>query len=82
MFGSTNQLLGGLALLAVSVWLRRTGKPMWVTLLPMIFMVSVTLLSLLQLVAHHGVSLVGTIGAALLVLAVLLLVEAARALMK
>jgi len=80
VFGSTNQLLGGLALLAISVWLRRTGKPMWVTLLPMVFMVSVTLLSLLQLVSKHGVSLVGTIGAALLVLAVLLLVEAARAL--
>ena len=80
VFGSTNQLLGGLALLAISVWLRRTGKPMWITLLPMMFMVSVTLLSLLQLVAKHGVSLVGTIGAALLVLAVLLLVEAARAL--
>ena len=81
VFGSTNQLLGGLALLAISVWLRRTGRPMWVTLLPMIFMVSVTLLSLLQLVTKHGLSLVGTIGAALLVLAVLLLVEAARALM-
>ena len=81
VFGATNQLLGGLALLAVSVWLRRTGKNAAVTLIPMVFMISVTLLALVQLVLKHGLTLVGTIGAALLVLAVLLLMEAVRALM-
>ena len=81
VFGSTNQLLGGLALLVITVWLKRTGRPIWPTLYPMLFMVSATLLSLGQLIWLHGLTLIGTIAAALFVLAVLLLWEAARALM-
>ncbi len=81
VFGSTNQLLGGLALLVITVWLKRTGRPIWVTLFPMLFMVSATLLSLGQLVWLHGLTLIGTIAAALFVLAVLLIWEAMRSLM-
>jgi carbon starvation protein len=80
VFGSTNQLLGGLALMVISVWLHRTGRPAWVTLIPMAFMVCATTLSLAQLAWHHGVSLVGIIAGVLLLLAVVLLVEAGRAL--
>lgn len=46
MFGSANQLLAALALLAVTVWLTKTKKQRWFTLLPMLFMFAVTLSSL------------------------------------
>jgi carbon starvation protein len=46
IFGSANQLLAALALLAVTVWLYRIGVNPLFTLLPMIFMFAVTLSSL------------------------------------
>ncbi|MEQ8770688.1 MAG: carbon starvation protein A [Phycisphaerales bacterium] len=42
VFGATNQLLGGLALLVLTVWLVRRGRPPWVTALPMVFMLAMT----------------------------------------
>jgi carbon starvation protein len=42
VFGATNQLLGGLALLVVTVWLVRHNRPIWVTALPMVFMLAMT----------------------------------------
>ena len=42
MFGTTNQLLAGLALLTVSLFLYKLGRPVLYTLLPMIFMLVVT----------------------------------------
>lgn len=38
LFGTTNQILGALTLLAITVYLMRRGKPIVYTLLPMIFM--------------------------------------------
>lgn len=46
IFGSANQLLAAIALLAVTVWLYKTGKNALFTLIPMIFMFVVTLASL------------------------------------
>lgn len=46
IFGSANQLLAALALLAVTVWLYKTGVNAMFTLIPMIFMFAVTLSSL------------------------------------
>jgi len=46
LFGTSNQLLAGLTLLGVSVWLRRTGRPCWFTILPMLFMMTITVWSL------------------------------------
>lgn len=43
LFGTTNQLLAGLGLLTVSVWLRRNGRPAIWTLVPMVFMMGMTL---------------------------------------
>jgi carbon starvation protein len=37
LFGTTNQLVAGITLLVVSVWLRRLGRPVVYTLVPMIF---------------------------------------------
>ncbi|MFH1259786.1 MAG: carbon starvation CstA family protein [Elusimicrobiota bacterium] len=47
IFGASNQLLASLTLLAVSVWLIKTGKNALYTILPMIFMLTVTLWALL-----------------------------------
>jgi carbon starvation protein len=46
IFGSANQLLAALALLAVTVWLIKTGVNPVFTLVPMVFMFAVTLSSL------------------------------------
>lgn len=42
IFGATNQLLGGLALLVITVWLVRKRVPVWATALPMVFMLAMT----------------------------------------
>ncbi len=42
IFGTSNQLLAALTLVAVSVWLWRTGRPVWFALLPAIFMILTT----------------------------------------
>lgn len=46
LFGTSNQLLAALTLLAITVWLRITGKPSWFTFLPMLFVIAVTVYSL------------------------------------
>ncbi len=42
LFGTTNQLLAGVTLLVVSVWLKRTGRAYVYTLVPMILVSSAT----------------------------------------
>src|SRR5688500_11477323 len=42
IFGTSNQLLASLTLVGVSVWLWRTGRPVWYTLLPAMFMIAST----------------------------------------
>jgi len=43
LFGTTNQILAGLGLLTVSLFLYRTGKPIIYTLIPMVAMMVLTL---------------------------------------
>ena len=43
LFGTTNQLLGGLARLVITVWLAKTKKPTWLTYWPMMFLFSMTI---------------------------------------
>lgn len=78
VFGSTNQLLGALALLTTSVWLRQTGRKTVYVVLPMVFMFAVTLLALVQLVGQYRSNVVGIIAGFLFILAVILLFEAIR----
>ena len=47
LFGISNQLLAALALLGVTVWLHQKGKSLWFTLGPTIFMLIVTMWSLM-----------------------------------
>jgi carbon starvation protein len=46
LFGSSNQLLAGLTLLAVTVWLKRSGRRTWYTLVPTVFILTITLVAL------------------------------------
>ncbi|HET7292364.1 MAG TPA: carbon starvation CstA family protein [Vicinamibacteria bacterium] len=85
LFGTSNQLLAALTLLALSVWLHRKGKPAFFTLLPMGF---VALTTLWSLAVQAGAALRGAgtatsvtngvVSAALLGLALVLMGEAAR----
>jgi carbon starvation protein len=80
VFGATNQLLAGLALLVATVWLKRTGRPYLFTAVPMTFMIGMTMTALWMLIDGAGFSLIGTISASLFVLGLLLIFEAVRAL--
>ena len=42
IFGTSNQLLASLTLVGVSVWLWRTGRPVWFALAPAMFMIAST----------------------------------------
>lgn len=43
VFGALNQLLAGLALLVGTVYLAKKKKPIWPTLIPMLFMLTITI---------------------------------------
>ena len=46
LFGTTNQLVAGVTLLIVSIWLRRLGRPFLYTLIPMIGIGIVTIIAM------------------------------------
>jgi carbon starvation protein len=90
IFGSSNQLLAGLTLLGITIWLRHTGRTRaaWLTGVPMAFMMVTTLWSLAlmlrsawaRLAAGRGVEGPSVVALVLLALALLLVAEAFRAL--
>src|SRR3972149_1798875 len=59
IFGISNQLLASLALLAISAWLIKTGKKSFYVIIPMIFMMTVTLWSLALHVLHSLSNMIG-----------------------
>jgi carbon starvation protein len=91
LFGTSNQLLAALSLLGISVWLRRSGKRAWYTWAPMTFVMTITLWSLvLQTVSgaqtiraaglhFDAAGLNAIVSVILIALAVVLMIEAARA---
>lgn len=80
VFGATNQLLAGLALLVVSLWLRRTGKRALFTLVPMVFMIGMTLWALGILIwSGDQTGVVRGIAVVLFLLALVLVFQAWRA---
>lgn len=83
LFGAANQLLATLTLLALSVWLTRLGRRSAFVRIPMVFMYLVTASALvLQTIVHlrQGRWPLAAIALLLLALAVVLAVEAWRAL--
>lgn len=80
VFGATNQLLAGLALLAVTIWLKRTGRAWLYAGLPMVFMIGMTMTAIWMLVTSPETAApVRTIAVFLFVLGGVLVVEAFRA---
>ncbi|MGB4315313.1 MAG: carbon starvation protein A [bacterium] len=78
IFGSANQLLAGLALLSVSVWLMRRGRNYRPTFYPMVFMLIVTLTALASLIRNNLAAqnyVLGVPGVLLFVLAIFLVIE-------
>lgn len=47
LFGTTNQIMAGLTLLVVSVMLLKAGRRVWYTLIPMVFLLFMTVIALL-----------------------------------
>jgi carbon starvation protein len=83
LFGASNQLLAALTLLAITVWLYNARRRIWFTLLPMSFVLLLTLWSLTSLIisnfrAAEGLDLRminGLTAAALVLLALFLVVS-------
>jgi len=78
LFGTTNQLVAGVTLLVASVWLRRAGRPMAYTFVPMLVVAAATLVAMLFEVRGHiaaGNWLLTATGGAILVLDVWVLIE-------
>ena len=82
LFGTTNQLLAGLTLLIVSLFLIRLRRPAWVTVVPMSFvLVMTTWAMILNLIRYRSESqtLLLVVGGAIFVLELWLLFEAVAA---
>ena len=79
LFGGVNQLVGGMALLVISAYLFRKGKPVRYTLIPMCFVILITTLSLLYTIdasLESGDLLITGIGCCVLALEIWLVLEA------
>ncbi len=79
LFGTSNQLLAALTLLGISVWLKRTGRPYWFTFAPMVFVVAITVWSLVAQIANAPATTNRVVAGVLLALSAFLLVEASKA---
>ena len=89
LFGTANQLLAGISLLLIAVWLRRLGRNYWVALIPMIFVMFMTLWAMFQQVFFEW-SFIGSdsnmllflLGAIIFVFAIWISITAASVLVK
>lgn len=75
VFGATNQLMAGLALLVIAVWLKTNGKHAGFVLGGMFFMLVMTVWALVLLIGQYRLTLIGCIAVVLLVLAMVLVGE-------
>ncbi|XDD49874.1 carbon starvation protein A [Leptospira sp. WS92.C1] len=81
LFGTTNQLLAGLALLVITIFLLKSKKKIKVAFLPMLFVLTVTLWAMIQnffdfLIGPSPNLLLAGVGSTLIILTLWLLVEA------
>jgi carbon starvation protein len=85
LFGTINQLLAGLALLTVTLYLKQRGRNPWLTGIPMVFMLGSTIIAMISNLGDfweqrdQGTGPLFAVGSILLVMAVWLVVEAALA---
>jgi len=85
LFGTTNQLVAGVTLLVVSIWLKRNGRPVVFTLVPMLLVAAATITAMLGEVYGYYVNfgeqwLLAVIGSLVLVCDVWILLEGLRVL--
>ncbi|MDF9435560.1 carbon starvation CstA family protein [Chromohalobacter israelensis] len=86
LFGTSNQLLAGITLMLVSVWLKRQGRPVVFTLVPMLFLLVMTLWAMGQQVIFTWSGfgdadrnlLLFTFGSLIMVFTLWILLEASR----
>ncbi len=89
IFGTSNQLLAALTLMILSLWIRKSGRSWLVSLVPMFFMMAVTIWSLALMLkpalfgwfgGSFKLDAVATIAGLLMALALLLVAEAVKTL--
>lgn len=87
IFGTSNQLLAALTLMILSVWLHRSGKSWWMSAIPMVLMMVMTMWSLLLMIKPMVIGLfagnfrvdpIGIVSVLLFCLAFLLIIEALK----
>ncbi len=81
VFGATNQLLAAMALLVVFVWRSHVKKASWFIAVPMALMFAITGTGLVQLLRSsicHGQTLIASLSAVLMAMALALLADTAR----
>lgn len=77
LFGATNQLVAGLTLLIITIYLRKIGKPIIYTLIPMVLLIIMTTASMvLNFGTFHNNILLLILSAITLAFAVWLILEA------
>jgi len=77
LFGATNQLVAGLTLLVATIYLWKTGRPIIYTLIPMVFLIVITIAAMIwnfKVFANNPLLLI--LSAIILGLSVWLLFEA------
>ncbi|MFS0823354.1 carbon starvation protein A [Bacillus sp. 1P02SD] len=90
LFGTSNQLLAAISLMLISVWLKRLGRNYLVTLIPMLFLLVMTVWAMVQQVifdwagvgAAEGNLLLFILGSIILIFAVWIVLTAFRELSK
>lgn len=60
LFGTSNQLLAAISLMLISVWLKRLGRNYLVTLIPMLFLLVMTVWAMVQQVIFDWAGVGGT----------------------
>lgn len=85
LFGSTNQLLAGLTLVGLSLWLANTGRSKllrWLVGVPMVFMMGMTISALVIQILDATNAQIGVVATILLLLALWITVEAVIAMVR
>ncbi|MFC4711515.1 carbon starvation protein A [Planococcus dechangensis] len=88
LFGTANQLLAGISLLLISIWLRKLGRNYMITIIPMVFLMFMTLWAMFQQVFLQWAwyndqpnTLLFVFGAIIFVFTLWIILTAAQALM-
>lgn len=85
LFGTTNQLVAGVALLVITIWLHRQNRPILYTAIPTIFVAAITLVSIVLSIRDYVLEtnwLLTGIGSAILLLDIWVLAEGSLLLLR